>query len=304
LGKGLGKMKTNSAYWNELNADGKLFSCLKDGLPHNFWEYLLAYAYPIIIVGMVCIGIYSMVKFKPSERKWKTYLFSISCGTILGAAWCILMQKHDPNYPGWLFAPWSVTGVEFGMTLEDWVFMVASTTLFYVIFRKLSTAIPLVPSKAGPHAIVIICYCILAIGIFAETQLAGKTQIVMHMLPGIAFYVYARKVINCKNFLVFQISVILFEVGWDLLAVSLIHFIPGLAWASEWSYISFDAQGRFFHSTIFLNYGTHRWAWLLLNPLEITPLMGICGGILNYAMFVAGDKYFYSKSQVFVRRIP
>jgi hypothetical protein len=289
-------IKSNIDYWNELNQGGKVFSCLQDGLPHGFWENALAFSYPIIICAMIAIGVISMLKFTSSERRWKTYVFSIACGTVLGGIWCFAMQKHDPLYPGWLFAPWSVTGVDFGLILEDWLFLPSATTLFYVVFRTLSRKTPPLAGNRSFYRGTLIAYIGLSVIIFFATATAGKTQILLHMIPGILLFSYAGKSAGAKHFAIFQIFTISFGAVWDLVAVSWIHSIPGLAWASQWSYITYDAAGGYYHSNIFLDYGTHGWAWLFKNPLEITPLMGICGGLLNYAMFIAGDKFFYKNA--------
>jgi hypothetical protein len=286
-------MQSNMDYWNRLLNDGKLFSLLKDGPPHGAFEYCIAFAYPIILACMIVMGIIFFRRAQPSEKKWKTYVFSITCGSFLGGIWCCIMQKYDPRFPGWLFAPWSIIGPDFGLTLEDWIFLPASTTLFYIVYRKLSIA-GHVQNASSFHVIVMGFYGLLSVIVFIVTGVAGKTEIIMFMAPALLLYLYARKNIDIKKFIILQLFILFFEVGWDLFAVSLLHSIPGFSWASGWSYILFDANGQCYHSSIFLNYTNHRWAWLLMNPIEITPLFGICGGILNYAMFAAGDKYFYN----------
>jgi hypothetical protein len=204
------------------------------------------------------------------------------------------MQKYDPRFPGWLFAPWSIIGPDFGLTLEDWIFLPASTTLFYAVYRKVSIKRPF-PQTSSFHVGVVCFYGFLSVLAFIITGFAGKMEILMFIVPSMVLYWYARKTIDVKKFIMLQLFIVLFEVGWDLFAVSLLHSIPGLSWASQWSYISFDVTGQCHHSSVFLDYATHRWAWLLENPVEITPLFGLCGGILNYVMFAAGDKYFYAE---------
>jgi hypothetical protein len=288
-------VKTNIEYWDELLAKGHLFSYVKDGYPDNIAESILGFAYPVELLLIITTCIILMLRLKPSLRRYKTWLFSITTGTILGGTWCCIMQKFDPDFPGWLFAPWSVTGLEFGLSIEDWIFMPASTTLFYVVFRMVSFDKESYYRNSGIHIIILSIYVLLSAVTLIFMNTAGRTEILMFILPAMIFYYYAKNIINIKKFLILQLFIVLFETIWDISAVSLVHSIPGLAWASQWTYLCFDAAGNAYHSSIFMQYSTHKWAWLLLNPVEITPIFGICGGILNYAMFSAGDKYFYDR---------
>jgi len=153
------------------------------------------------------------------------------------------------------------------------------------------------PWVSTPMYITIMAaYVALTLFFLVFSALAGRTIALMFAVPGMILFFYARDNIDLRKFLLFQVIVVGFEVVWDIFAVSLIQFIPGMSWAAQWIYITFDANGAYTHSNIFLDYKTHRWAWLLRNPVEITPWFGIVGGLLNYTMFAAGDKLFYGKS--------
>jgi hypothetical protein len=295
-------LKSNGSYWNDLLAQGKLFSYVKDGAPHNFCEMTLGFAYPIILIIMIGAGTLFMVRLGPVKRKLKTYFFSIGLGTFLGGLWCCWMQKADPLFPGWLFAPWSASGLDFGLMLEDWLFLPASTTLFYCVYRNVAIKGPDFSNPAALHRSIALFYCGVSVAAFIFTGIAGRAEILLFILPAMVLFNYSRNTINLKLFLVLQLFIVVFEVAWDFSAVSLIHSIPSMAWASQWTYIAFDANGHGYHSRIFQNYSTHRWAWLIMNPIEITPLFGICGGLLNYVMFASGDKYFYLKRKTSIEK--
>jgi hypothetical protein len=288
--------KSNAEYWDYLNREDILYSLLKDGIPHTFVEKVIAGLYPITLCIIICCCIIAFKKLKYGQRKWKTWLFSITLGTLTGGIWCFVMQKFDPLFPGWIFPPWSVTGAELGLVIEDLIFLPASTTLFYAVYRFVTIADFQPSNRNRLFFLIFFVYTVLSIFCCIGADIAGRTEVLAFILPALVLYIYARNTINMKHFLILQLCILGFEVLWDLYAVSLLHRLPGMAWSSQWTYIVFNDAGRYFHSKIFLDYGTHRWAWLLDNPVEITPLFGICGGILNCCMFAAGDRFFYRQT--------
>jgi len=71
---------------------------------------------------------------------------------------------------------------------------------------------------------------------------------------------------------------------WDIIAVTIIPSITGVAWASQWVYISFDSLGAAHHSIVWLNYNLNRWAWIGNSPIEITPWFSIAGWVFIYSL--------------------
>jgi hypothetical protein len=289
-------MKTNQEYWDSLSNENMLYSLTRDGVPDSFIDTIIAWFYPLTLVVIIAASIILFMHLKKEQRRWKTYFFSITLGTFIGGAWCLVMQKLDSAFPGWIFPPWGITGVEFGLTLEDIIFLPASTTLFYTCFRHFKINDFDNEKRNIIHSIIFIFYLLLSVLSLLFTGIAGRTEIVCFILPGLAFYCYARNGVHLKRFVIIQICIILFEVIWDIAAVSVLHRLPGMAWASQWNYIVFNSDGTPLHSSIFLNYTVNRWAWILDNPMEITPLFGICGGILNCGMFAAADMFFYDET--------
>jgi hypothetical protein len=288
--------KTNAEYWDYLSREDILYSLLKDGIPDTLTDKLIAALYPITLCIIIGCCIFAFRKLKDGQRRWKTWLFSITFGTLTGGTWCFIMQKLDPLFPGWIFPPWSITGVEFGLVIEDLIFLPASTTLFYAVYRFVTIADFQTQKRSRIYFTVFFVFTVLSIICLIGADIAGRTEVLAFILPALVCYIYTRNTINIKHFLVLQLCIVGFEVLWDLYAVSLLHRLPGMAWSSQWTYIVFNDAGAYFHSNIFLDYGTHRWAWLFDNPVEITPLFGICGGILNCCMFAAGDRFFYRKT--------
>jgi hypothetical protein len=286
---------SNSECWNLLQAQGRLYSHLKDGLPQTWWQQTIGFAYPIFLCVIIAVCVICMLRLPSEKRRWKSYLFSVSCGTLVGAAGCLLTIKWFASFPGWLFPPWGVTGVEFGLTLEDLLFQPACTTLFYVFYRFITTNN--IPSRSShvSHTCIILTYAAIVLLSVFFLKTAGRLEIALYLIPGMALYWFSREYIIIKKFLVLQIFVLVFQATWDLMSVSVLHSIPGMAWASQWIYVSFDNAGNAFHSPVYLDYAKNRWAWIMYNPIESTPLLGICGGLLNCALFASGDKLFYPK---------
>ena len=252
----------------------------------------MGYTYPIIMVIILAIWIINMLIMPKGKWKWRSFVPVMIFSCILGWIWNIWMLKIDPTFPGWLNAPWAVTKIEFIMTLEDWLFYPGCAMVFYVFFRRVDLKGTSWTSARG-HMAVISVYVVFILFFLIFTRTAGRSEAIMFGVPGVLFYYYARDVIDIKKFLIFQVFIITFECVWDWFAVSWVHYIPGFAWASQWIYIAFDSAGNYTHSKIFLDYGTHRWAWIFMNPVEITPWFGIVGGIFNVAAFSAADKLFY-----------
>lgn len=286
--------KTNRSYWEELKAKGWLYSLLKDGAPRGPGQRLLAFLYPLILVGMAIFTVAMFLRLPRQKWKLRTLIPCLIFSTVLGWSWGAWMIHADPTFPGWLFPSWAVTGKEFVLSLEDLVFYPLCTIFFYLVFRKVSLPGEPWTSDRG-HFAVLAVYGIMSVFFLLFTSTAGRSEALMFAIPGMIMYALARDRIDIRKFLVFQVFVVLFAGIWDLAAVSWIHRIPGFAWASDWAYITFDANGGYHHSKIFLDYGTHRWAWIYDNPIEITPWLGIVGGIFNYGLFSFGDKIFARK---------
>jgi hypothetical protein len=289
-------MKSNRRYYNELDREGVLYSLVKDGRPGTLIDRTLGFAYPLTLLTIIAVCTVAFVRIRRLRERWKTGVYGVAAASVLGVGWCLWALKCDPVYPGWFFPPWAVTGIEFGLTLEDWLFMPATTVLFYVLYRMVRMPTSGIVSTRL-HVIVLGVYGALAVVFFCVSSLAGKTQTLVFLLPGMVLYWYSRDTINFRKFLLFQAIVIGLEMVWDWTAVSWIHYLPGKAWASQWVSLTADSLGGHHHSKIFLDYDVHRWAWIFANPVEITPWMGICGGMLDFSIFSSADKYFYGKHQ-------
>lgn len=287
-------IKTNHDYWQELSGSGDLHAYFTDGAPEGFWQSLLGAAYPIMIFGLMIVTIFAYKKLKTSEKQFKTIFWGVGLTSIVGWSWGFWMLHHDPFFPGWIFPPWAVTGIEFLLPLEDWVFYPACTTLFYIIYRKIKVTDESW-NRTWLRRSIIGFYSGLILFSLFFTELCGKSVSLMFVLPGVLLFYYARKEINLKKFVLFQIILMAINTIWDWWAVSWMHNIPGMSWASQWIYLSVNESGEYVHSSIFLDYSKHAWAWIFNNPVENTPYLGFAGGILDYSIFAACDKFFYGK---------
>lgn len=284
--------KTNRDYWEELKRRGWLHSVTKDGEPSTPGQKVIALAYPIVLVLMALIT--TVIGATLPRERWrvKTLVPCLILSTLVGWGWGAWMVKADPTFPGWLFPPWAATGKELVLSLEDLIFYPLCALFFYVVYRRIGFRGPAVTSRAG-QAAVLVTYGLLSAFFLIFTATAGRSEACLFAMPGMLMFWYARGRIDLRKFVVFQVFVILFAGIWDWAAVSWLHYIPGFAWAQDWVYITFDKAGNYHHSNIFLDYGEHRWAWIFDNPIEITPWLGIAGGIFNYGLFSAADRLFY-----------
>ena len=284
-------MKYNSEYWGELLKTGWLYTYLKDGEPNGLFEVLLGYAYPIMVAVISVVAIVLYLKLPKNEQKYKTMLFGVGLGSIAGWVWGFIMLQYDSHFPGWLFPPWAVTGIEFILPIEDLLFYPFCTLIFYIIYRKIKISDESWNSNLAQN-ILISFYRILILFYLIFTSLCGRAVALMFALPGLLLFIYAKDRVNIKKYLLFQLILIFINTIWDWWAVSWMHYLPNMSWASQWAYITFNERGEYLHSKIFLDFGKHAWAWIFNNPIEGTPWMGISGGLLNYSMFTAGDKFF------------
>lgn len=287
-------MVSNTESWERLAQKGELYAYLKDGLPHEWWQVVLGYSYPIAMIAITILSVVLYMKLSGEKKRWKSMLFGVGYGTIAGWIWGYLMLNWTGDFPGWVFPTWAVTGIECILPLEDILFYPFCTLLFYVIYRSVRS---FDNSWDKPWVFnTIILFYIAVIGFYLfNTSVCGKAVSLMFAIPGLALFIYARDRVTVKRFLSFQVILILINTLWDWWAVSWMHALPNMAWASQWVYVSFDQFGNHFQSPIFLDYKEYPWAWIFHNPIEGTPWMGIAGGLLNYSLFCAGDKMFYNK---------
>ena len=143
--------------------------------------------------------------------------------------------------------------------LEDWLFLPASTTLFYCVYRNVTIKGPDFSNPAVIHRSIALFYCGISVAAFIFTGIAGRAEILLFILPAMVLFNYSRNTINLKLFLALQLFIVAFEVAWDFSAVSLIHSIPSMAWASqsdlyhlrrEWPRLPFEDFSKLFHSPL------------------------------------------------------
>lgn len=289
----MNERKTNQDYYDENLEEGNLHSIRKDGdAPTSGWGLLLSKGYHIVLVlftaiaGAVAIGL-------GKRWRWKVFLPYMALLCTAGWIWEAIVLNADPHFPAWLFRPESIFGVDFIMTLEDWLFYPVCAALFYAFYRIVENKVADFRNTRVRTVVVWVGFggCVVSsafFGIFGA--LCGRSLALMFGVPALLLWLYARDAINAKLFVFFFVFVVGVEVLWDWTTVAWIHQIPGLAWAVQWSYVTFDAAGNPTHSSIFLPYTTHRWAWIFENPIEITPWFGIVGAYINYISIVALDK--------------
>lgn len=276
--------KTNLQFYFELKE--KLFSQLKDGFPNTLIEKIVALGYPIVLIFILIVAIIGAIRFRKIWN-WKIFTIVFSLCSVTGWMWGIYIQKFDPNFPGWLFLPWSVSNIEFILSFEDWLFYPFCTFLFYSFFRWIKES----SFKDDNLKICVTISHILITCFFCYfSSICGISLALQCAIPAILLFFYAWDRWDVKHYLKFIFIVLLFEIIWDFIAVSWISYIHGMAWASQWVYIGFDANGNYIHSKVFIDYGKYPWAWVFKSPIEITPWFGLSVGMYFYSIVIAVDK--------------
>ncbi len=283
-------MKTNKDYYEQAKNKGQLHSQLKDGKPKGSFQKIIAMGYPITVLIMgIVTGIWTFLR--KEDMKWKVFWPFITLTTISGYMWGWFILKADPDYTSWLFYPWTSVGEIFGMCIEDWLFYPICSTLFYLIYRKYK-------STSVSKDITKIWFMIIAI-LFTQfflyfTDLCGRILAIQSAIFGLLLIFYVWDRLDVKHFLKFAVFMILFAGIWDYIAVSLLakHW----AWCSHWAYITFDISGMHYHSSVYLDYGRYPWAWILNNPIEITPWLAISTSYYIYFIIASLDKLFFPKT--------
>lgn len=270
----------------------KLYSQVYCGSPTTLFERIIGYGYPITLVVITLVSVIGCVRLK-SKWNWQVFLPVLALCSVTGWLWGSYIQKYDPDFPGWLFLPWSITNVQFILTLEDWLFYPLCTFLFYFIIRKISESQKV---STDSQKLLIQSFHIAIVCFFCYfSSVCGRSLSYQCAIPAIILFFYIWDRWDIRHYLKFMATVVIFEIMWDYIAVSWLSYIPGMAWASNWVYIIFDPRNDYMHSKVFLDYGTHRWAWIFKNPIEITPWFAISVGMYFYSMTVACEKFITSR---------
>ncbi|MBN1981033.1 MAG: hypothetical protein JW795_05855 [Chitinivibrionales bacterium] len=287
--------KTNRQFFIE-NQQRALYSLLKDGLPQTTGQKVVAFGYPItIFILSVIVCTWMVLRGRESFFHWKVFWPYLAIATFSGWMWGLFILKKDDQFPGWLFYPWTTVGVEFlGMTIEDWLFYPICATFIYQVYRWLrkDQCRSPVMLKLG----VVIIHVLLIEFFLYFGALCGKTLALQQAIFGLVFVSYIWTSWRVKHFIKFELFTCLFSGVWDYASVSLLAKIPGWSWCSHWSYVSFDSAGKPYHSSIFLSYADHPWAWVFNNPIEISPWLGITSTLFIYFLIASLDKLLYKET--------
>lgn len=278
---------SNKERYDKLKESGSIDSTLKDGKPSSFIQKIVALGYPIIILILSAITIPLLIS-KRSKMKFKVFLPHMIIGSICGWSWGIFLEKYDPLFPGWLFHPWSIVGPEWILTIEDWLFYPVCGAFFYLLFNLLKNR---QTSPEWSKWVFQIFHISITLFFIYFTSVAGRSIALQFALISIPLFFYTWDQWDTLHYLKLFLFIVLFAAIWDWAAVSWIADIPGFSWASQWIYLTFDSNGIPHHSSVFLSYENHKWAWIFRNPIEITPWFGIAGAMFTYSLNLALNKF-------------
>jgi hypothetical protein len=254
-----------------------LYSTLKDGEPSGIKQNILAKMYPIILSILAFLIIYFYKHIKLNSR----FIVYIFVGSLFGWTWNWFTVIYDSNYPGWLYHPWSVIFSNRGMVFEDFLFYPLCGALFYLVRYHIPD---IGASKNSFKNIVLIVQFIIIVLLTYLFNSGGRSISLWFAIPGTLMLWITKDSWNLPRYFIVGMFVVLFGSNWDMIVTTIIPSIPGLAWASEWVYISFDAQGVAHHSTLWLDYSTHRWSWVGNIPIEIMYWFNISGWWFIYGL--------------------
>lgn len=286
-------MSTLQDKWNQLVKNGFGFSFLKDGKPDTTFSKILGFGYAIVLMFLLIVNVL-LLKITWNKFGWKSLIATILIGTAVGEVFGIIFNLLDANCPAWIFHPWTTISMKFWLqTPEDWLFYPICGTLFILIMI-------LIPIERNDY--YILKTIILCLNVFVSTisaivyQWGVWWQLILFAVPGLVMYVYAWENMHPIHYTKCAIIFCAFAWVWDYLSVVYFHGKSGLAWFQLWTYISRDAVGNYIHSSLFLDYNTHKWSWLWGElPTEITPLFAIFGTMFIYPLYASCNKFFNNK---------
>lgn len=266
---------TNDSQWKRLFAEGKLYKSLSDGIPRGM-DRLIAWGYPLALVGIFIANTFLLIFKRP---KLLPLLVTTVLGSIVGIGWGIWMNYWDANQVAWIFHPWGYSGVFWILALEDWLFY----PLCGIFFCLIMEAVPDRKREDHKTLLGIIVVAALLCLFFGLLSPAGFMTTMCFGIPGTVMLWYLG-FFDSRHFAICFTLFVAFACGWDYLAVTWIreHYA---AWAEQWAYVLFSADGVHSQSKVFLDFKEHSWAWIGFSPIEITPWFSISGTLFIYPMY-------------------
>lgn len=266
-------MKTNKDLY-EQNKEN-LYSTTKDGGPKGLPQNIIAKLYPLVLVCLSAI----ILKWSISVTgiNWKKLGWVVLIGSVFGLSWTCAMTFFDPDFPGWIYHPWAIVGIDFGVVFEDLLFYPLCGIFFFIVKSK----IPEIGVSKLSHKIAVFTVLLgLSIVSLFIWHFGGISITLWFMIPGLVMMIFSLKKLSVPKFLLTGLFIVFFACSWDILAVTILPNI--FTWANQWIYVSFDINGVAHHSTLWLDYTTNRWDWIGNSPLEITPWFSVSGWVFIY----------------------
>ena len=267
-------MPENQDYQKKNEDSGNLYSVEKQGKPKGA-QLVLSFGYLISLTLLTILT--ATLAFLPKAQKnfnWKVFSVFFTACVLSGYVFGGILEHADPNFPGWMFFSWATTFHAHSVlfVLEDWLFYPLCASLFYFMYCLFKAEKPTLISPlcgtilATIHGAAFLFFALCG-------ALAGKLLAFMYAGPAIVMMIYCAREWDLVVYL--KIGIVMIGLGfvWDMVGVNLLHHY--WAWCQWWAYITFDATGNPHHSKVFLDYTTHRWAWLWGSPIEITPWMAV-----------------------------
>jgi hypothetical protein len=286
----------------EVDNNPQYYDYWKDGKPKGFWQKLLCRRYLIECLGQFfaaffIIGILGYKKKDFSFKRFfkpKTFWFWLFPSMCMSLTWGAYMRLADPNMPGWISGEWNSFGTLFNLwPYEDLVFYPGAYVLFYTILRWFNLRTRSWSDFKGPTAKATIIYlavfCICFMGYFGHA--CGVSLTIMFLLPGLGMFLYVIRRVHAKRFWVYLFLMVLLEVIWDVIDVSVARWIKGFL--ASWRYLAHNELGERVHSIVFMAYD---WAWIGESPIEITPYYAITSVYILFFGVILTDNIFYKKT--------
>jgi hypothetical protein len=257
------------------------YSVYKDGKPRTIIERVIGMAYSVIILfsAVLCLKMWKSAKAR--FNSWRL-IAAVSIGATTGWAWNLFTVLYDKRFAGWEYAEWSVIGLFIAkIPIEDWLFYLIFGSIFIFIKAK----IPNIGKSSIKNVNLTLSLMVFLTGlVFVLSGPGGKSIAVAFAIPGLAMLVAVSRWLNLPRFFLTGAVVMLAGAGWDMLATNVIPNINGMAWASQWVYVTFDSLDNAYHSKLWLDYSACKWAWIGRVPIEVMFWFNCAGWWFIYGL--------------------
>jgi hypothetical protein len=236
----------------------------------EFLKELKDKRYSVILFLMALVTIGGLIKLR-NKFQGKVFIVYMSIGSLFGYTWQFFITYMDPKFCGWWYEPHKIWGSIGLISYEDIAFYPICGAFFYFIRLTIPNINTVKNYLLNFFSIIILS--IIGITSLLVFNLGGISSTLWFLIPGLFMIVYTMKELNFFRFIFTGIFIVVLASVWDL-------------WIKDWIYITADLN----HSKLWLDYASHKWAWIKGSPIEITPWFSISGWVFIYPLAQTCEK--------------